>query len=115
MIIADDIQVSNEALKLDPAEMADLTLEEKNEYLTTAAIKYIGNRVCKALDRGLVRLGILHHFNDTCKHGIVAGFCGFYGNHPGLVDGCPDNFIARYFMDRKGFTGEHGLINKAAS
>ena len=45
MIIADDIQVSNEALKLDPAEMADLTIEEKNEYLTTAAIKYIGNRV----------------------------------------------------------------------
>ncbi len=45
MIIADDIKVSEEALKLDPAEMQDLSIEERNEYLTTAAIKYIGNRV----------------------------------------------------------------------
>ena len=45
MIIADDIKVSEEALKIDPEEMEGLTIEERNDYLTTSAIKYIGNRV----------------------------------------------------------------------
>ncbi|WP_409200605.1 DNA-directed RNA polymerase subunit B'' [Methanobrevibacter sp. DSM 116169] len=49
MIIADDIQVSEEALKLDPKEMDGLSKEERNEYLQKAAIKYIGNRVAKGM------------------------------------------------------------------
>ncbi|MDL2270191.1 DNA-directed RNA polymerase subunit B'' [Methanobrevibacter sp. OttesenSCG-928-I08] len=49
MIIADDIQVSDAALKLDANEMEGLSKEERNEYLQTAAIKYIGNRVAKGM------------------------------------------------------------------
>lgn len=49
MIIADDIQVSESALKLDPKEMEGLSKEEKGKYLQEAAIKYIGNRVAKGM------------------------------------------------------------------
>ena len=49
MVIADDMQVSEEALKLDPKEMEGLSKEERSEYLTRAAIKYIGNRVAKGM------------------------------------------------------------------
>ncbi|MCC7552926.1 MAG: DNA-directed RNA polymerase subunit B'' [Methanobacteriaceae archaeon] len=49
MIIADDIQVSEPALKLDPKEMDGLSKDERNEYLQQAAIKYIGNRVAKGM------------------------------------------------------------------
>lgn len=49
MVISDDMQVSEEALKLDPKEIQDLSKEERSEYLTKAAIKYIGNRVAKGM------------------------------------------------------------------
>lgn len=49
MIIADDIQVSDEALNLDSELMKDLDKEEREEYLQQAAIKYIGNRVAKGM------------------------------------------------------------------
>ena len=49
MIIADDIQVSDEALNLDSELMKDLSKEEREEYLQQAAIKYIGNRVAKGM------------------------------------------------------------------
>lgn len=49
MIIADDIQVSEAALKITPKEMEDLSKEERNDYLQMAAIKYIGNRVAKGM------------------------------------------------------------------
>lgn len=49
MIIADDIQVSESALKLDQKEMEGMTKEERSDYLQTAAIKYIGNRVAKGM------------------------------------------------------------------
>lgn len=49
MVIADDIQVSDAALKLDPKEMEGMTKEERSEYLRLAAIKYIGNRVAKGM------------------------------------------------------------------
>lgn len=49
MIIADDIQVSNEALKLDQKEMVGMSQEERKEYLQLAAVKYIGNRVAKGM------------------------------------------------------------------
>ena len=49
MIIADDIQVSNSALKLDMKEMSGMSKEEMREYMQTAAIKYIGNRVAKGM------------------------------------------------------------------
>ena len=47
MMVADDIQVSLEALKLDQTEMDSMTLDERREYMQDAAIKYIGNRVAK--------------------------------------------------------------------
>lgn len=49
MIIADDIQVSNEALKLDKEALAEMSQDERREYLQLAAIKYIGNRVAKGM------------------------------------------------------------------
>ncbi|KZX16682.1 DNA-directed RNA polymerase subunit B'' [Methanobrevibacter filiformis] len=49
MVIADDMQVSEPALKLDSKEMEGLSKEERNEYLRIAAIKYIGNRVAKGM------------------------------------------------------------------
>lgn len=49
MIIKDDIDVSEASLKIDPKETENLSLEEKNEYLRLAAIKYIGNRVAKGM------------------------------------------------------------------
>ena len=50
MIIADDIQVSDESLNLDSELMKEFeTLEEREEYLQQAAIKYIGNRVAKGM------------------------------------------------------------------
>lgn len=49
MMIADDIQVSEDSLKLDPKEMADLSKEERREYLRLHAVKYIGNRVAKGM------------------------------------------------------------------
>lgn len=49
MVIADDMQVSEPNLKLDSKEMENLTKEERNEYLTNSAIKYIGNRVAKGM------------------------------------------------------------------
>jgi DNA-directed RNA polymerase beta subunit len=49
MAIADDIQVSDQALKLEPSEMEDLSQEERREYLINSAIKYIGNRVAKGM------------------------------------------------------------------
>ena len=49
MYIADDIQVSEKDLKLDSSLMADMTNEEREEYLRMAAIKYIGNRVAKGM------------------------------------------------------------------
>lgn len=49
MIIADDIQVSNDALKLDKDALAEMSQEERMEYLQLAAIKYIGNRVAKGM------------------------------------------------------------------
>lgn len=49
MIIADDIQVSESALKLDQKEMETMTKEERSDYLQLAAIKYIGNRVAKGM------------------------------------------------------------------
>ena len=49
MIIADDIQVSTSALKLDQKEMDGMTKEERREYMQLAAIKYIGNRVAKGM------------------------------------------------------------------
>lgn len=49
MVIADDIQVSEAALKLDPKEMEGMSKEERSEYLRLAAIKYIGNRVAKGM------------------------------------------------------------------
>jgi len=49
MIIADDIQVSEATLKLDPKEMDGLSKKERSEYLQLAAIKYIGNRVAKGM------------------------------------------------------------------
>ena len=51
MMIADDIQVSLEALKLDQNEMDGMTLEERRRYLQIAAIKYIGNRVAKNMPK----------------------------------------------------------------
>ncbi|MCQ2976588.1 MAG: DNA-directed RNA polymerase subunit B [archaeon] len=49
MVIADDIQVSEESLKLDPKQMKDMSKEDREEYLRLAAIKYIGNRVAKGM------------------------------------------------------------------
>lgn len=49
MVIADDIQVSEAALKLDENKMKDMSSEEREEYLRLAAIKYIGNRVAKGM------------------------------------------------------------------
>ncbi|KZX13638.1 DNA-directed RNA polymerase subunit B'' [Methanobrevibacter oralis] len=49
MIIADDIQVSTQALKLDQKEMDGMSREEREEYMQLAAIKYIGNRVAKGM------------------------------------------------------------------
>lgn len=49
MVIADDIQVSEESLKLDSKLMADMDKEEREEYLRLAAIKFIGNRVAKGM------------------------------------------------------------------
>jgi DNA-directed RNA polymerase beta subunit len=49
MVVADDMQVSESALKLDPKEMEELSQEEREKYLTQAAIKYIGNRVAKGM------------------------------------------------------------------
>lgn len=49
MIIADDIQVSNESLKLDKDALAEMSQEERRKYLQLAAIKYIGNRVAKGM------------------------------------------------------------------
>ncbi|MDR0900285.1 MAG: DNA-directed RNA polymerase subunit B'' [Methanobrevibacter sp.] len=49
MVVADDIQVSEAALKLDSKEMEGLSKEEREEYLQNAAIKYIGNRVAKGM------------------------------------------------------------------
>jgi DNA-directed RNA polymerase beta subunit len=49
MVVADDIQVSEAALKLDSKEMESLNKEEREEYLQTAAVKYIGNRVAKGM------------------------------------------------------------------
>lgn len=49
MVIADDIQVSEESLKLDLKEMKDMSKEDREEYLRLAAIKYIGNRVAKGM------------------------------------------------------------------
>jgi DNA-directed RNA polymerase beta subunit len=49
MVIADDMQVSEPTLKLDSKEMEDLSKEERDEYLTNSAIKYIGNRVAKGM------------------------------------------------------------------
>ncbi len=47
MMIADDLQVSSEALKLDQSEMDGMTFDERREYLRLAAIKYIGNKVAR--------------------------------------------------------------------
>ena len=49
MMIADDIQVSEPSLKLDPNEMTDLTKEERRDYLSQQALKFIGNRVAKGM------------------------------------------------------------------
>lgn len=49
MVIADDMQVSEAALKLDPKEMEGLSKEDREEYLRLSAIKYIGNRVAKGM------------------------------------------------------------------
>jgi DNA-directed RNA polymerase beta subunit len=49
MIIADDMQVSESALKLDPKEMDGLSKDDREEYLQNTAIKYIGNRVAKGM------------------------------------------------------------------
>lgn len=49
MVIADDIQVADTLLKINPKEMEEMTKEEKSEYLTLAAIKYLGNRVAKGM------------------------------------------------------------------
>ncbi|MGL4670268.1 MAG: DNA-directed RNA polymerase subunit B'' [Methanobacteriaceae archaeon] len=49
MIIADDIQVSDKDLKLDEDEMEGMSKEERADYLTMAAIKYIGVRVAKGM------------------------------------------------------------------
>jgi DNA-directed RNA polymerase beta subunit len=42
MMIADDIQVSEDSLKLDPKEMENMSKEERDEYLRLSAVKYIG-------------------------------------------------------------------------
>ena len=49
MMIADDIQVSEDSLKLDPKEMENMSKEERDEYLRLSAVKYIGNRVAKGM------------------------------------------------------------------
>ncbi len=49
MYIADDIQVSEKDLKLDAAEMREMSPDERNEYLRLAAIKYIGHRVARGM------------------------------------------------------------------
>jgi DNA-directed RNA polymerase subunit B"/DNA-directed RNA polymerase subunit B len=51
MMIADDLQVSDESLKLDQKEMDGMTYEERRDYLQLAAIKYIGNRVAKNMPK----------------------------------------------------------------
>ena len=49
MVVADDIQVSEPTLKLEPEVMEEFSMEEKKEYLINSAIKYIGNRVAKGM------------------------------------------------------------------
>ncbi|MGL6299000.1 MAG: DNA-directed RNA polymerase subunit B'' [Methanobacteriaceae archaeon] len=49
MVIADDIQVSDQVLKLDENEMEGMSKEERADYLRMAAIKYIGIRVAKGM------------------------------------------------------------------
>ena len=51
MMIADDLQVSDESLKLDQNEMDGMSYEERRDYLQLAAIKYIGNRVAKNMPK----------------------------------------------------------------
>ena len=51
MMIADDLQVSDESLKLDQKEMDGMSYDERREYLQLAAIKYIGNRVAKNMPK----------------------------------------------------------------
>ena len=51
MMIADDLQVSDESLKLDQREMDGMSYEERRDYLQLAAIKYIGNRVAKNMPK----------------------------------------------------------------
>lgn len=78
MIIADDIQVSNEALKLDQEKLVEMSQEERREYLQTAAIKYIGNRVAKGMNedyrekraRDVINRYLLPHMGieeDRCR------------------------------------------------
>ena len=50
MLISDDIQVSDDALKIDRKELKELSPEDREEYLRLAAIKYIGNRVAKGMN-----------------------------------------------------------------
>lgn len=49
MVVADDIQVSEQALKIETEEMEELSSEQRREYLINSAIKYIGNRVAKGM------------------------------------------------------------------
>jgi DNA-directed RNA polymerase beta subunit len=74
MIIADDIQVSESALKLEPKEMEGLSKEERSEYLQTAAIKYIGNRVAKGMtEEYRIKRYLLPHMGiETEKRDIKA-------------------------------------------
>lgn len=78
MIIADDIQVSNEALKLDQEKLVGMSQEERRDYLQTAAIKYIGNRVAKGMNedyrekraKDVINRYLLPHMGieeDRCK------------------------------------------------
>ena len=51
MMIADDLQVSSDSLGLDNKVMAGMDLDERRDYLRSAAIKYIGNRVAKNMPK----------------------------------------------------------------
>ncbi len=71
------------------------------------------DRIGEALDRRAAALRLGDHLHDARQHGLGADLLGAHHQSAGAVDRAADELVARRFLDRQRFAGDHRLIDRA--
>ena len=67
------------------------------------------------MNRRAAALRLRDHVDDAREHRVGANFLGTHDEASSAVDSAADRFGARCFLDRHGFAGYHGFIERAAT